>query len=49
MLVRKRRFVEDTFYEHSVNEMATIGTTRGGITYKGVFRGGTYTTYTLYP
>lgn len=38
MIIRKRRFVEDTFYKHSVNEMATMGTTRGGITIK-VFSG----------
>lgn len=34
MLIRKRRLVEDVLYKHSVNEMANMGTTRGGITIK---------------
>ncbi|MBQ1266430.1 MAG: hypothetical protein IIY06_06660 [Proteobacteria bacterium] len=34
MLIRKRRFFEESLYKHSVNEMANMGTTRGGITIK---------------
>ena len=46
MVIRKRRSVEDVLYKHSVNEMATMGTTRGGITIK-VFSGVQYHIYTL--